>query len=635
MAGENSQFNLLLNIIGNVSGNFKKALGSSAEAISKTQEEAVKLSESLSSQNKYLSNLKKQISYEKSMGKFANIGKKDRAELNEGYKEQVRDVQSSIRATRNSLSATNERLKIQKKEAQTVTKSIQKRMSEQQKLTSYNENAFNKVHSNALKEMKSMENLELRNQTVSKLMKKTGLSANSLARGMKRVGYSISNTGEILDSFGNKAKLTRKDYKGIIKASRRFEMSNLSGMFAMMAVQRVMRGFLTSAINTYKKVNEEGGAFTEQTNKLSAAWEFFKYSLLEALGNSEIFQKIVGFLVEMVNKFNSLSEAQKSMIGLVAFAILLASTIGMIIFQIELFATSFGITFGAAALILFGIIIIFAGLILVIKGIIEIQRAWGEDWKAVALGIIKVIQGIALVVAGVALIMGGWIVGLVAVAVWAVLEIAKWAIENWDKIKEGWVVMVSSLKAIWVYFKYFFKEVIDSIVSFGIDAFSTFALKAAKIMDKLGLDGLADKVRKGIDALKSANDEKLANVEEAKNKELAAIIVERDAKIQAIRDAQKVQEQALKSESNVAQKSQGVLTSHLGLDKIGGFMGYPDASAVTSSAGNQSVVDNSINNISPTINIEGTGLDADEIANQVMERLNDIYSQEVGSSNGK
>lgn len=580
MTGENSQFNLLLNIIGNVSGNFKKALGS--------------VGDNIKAQQKLSQNSLKQYAKQQSFAETATM-----------------------------------------KESQAVAKSIQKRMSEQQKLTSYNENAFNKVHSNALKEMKSMENLELRNQAVAKLMKKTGLSANLLSRGMKRMGYSISNSGEVLDSFGNVAKLTRKDLKGITKASRIFQMSNLSGMFAMMAVQRAMGGFLTSAINTYKKVNEEGGAFTEQTNKLSAAWEFFKYSLLEALGNSEIFQKIVGFLVEMVNKFNSLSESQKAMIGLVAFAILLASTLGMVVFQTLLFTTSFGISGAVVVAIVMGIIAILMGLFLIIKGIIEIQRAWGEDWKAVAIGIIKVIQGIALVVAGVALLMGGWIVGLVAVAVWAVLEIAKWAIENWDKIKEGWFNMVAFLKVALVSFKYFFWEVINNIVNFGINAFSAFALKAAQIMDKLGLDGLADKVRKGIDALKAANDEKLANVEEAKNKELAAIIVERDAKIQAIRDAQKVQEEAIKSESNVAQKSQGVLTSHLGLDKMSGFMGYPDSSAVTSSTGNQSIIDNSINNISPTINIEGTGLDADEIANQVMEKFNDMYSQEVGSNNGK
>ena len=81
-------------------------------------------------------------------------------------------------------------------------------------------------------------------------------------------------------------------------------------------LNRVLTRMWRGMITTYQKANEDVQGLGKSTWHLQAAWEFLKYSILDALAQSPLFKMIVEFLVQMIKKFNELTPFEKSMIGI-------------------------------------------------------------------------------------------------------------------------------------------------------------------------------------------------------------------------------------------------------------------------------------------------------------------------------
>lgn len=166
-----------------------------------------------------------------------------------------------------------------------------------------------------------------KNRVVSDLLKQSGLGANELSMGLRNMGYTVSNNGAILDSFGRKIAMAEVNMQKLRKAAWRFDMNLLTLMFGFMALNRVVSQFGRSAITTYQKANEDTQGLGKVTWELQAAWEFLKYSLVDALSQSGLFQMLVKWIIQIVQWFNKLPQSFKSFI---VFGIILVWIISLI-----------------------------------------------------------------------------------------------------------------------------------------------------------------------------------------------------------------------------------------------------------------------------------------------------------------
>lgn len=111
-------------------------------------------------------------------------------------------------------------------------------------------------------------------------------------------------------------KMRTNQQQRLTHQTHRFKMEYLGIMFAGMQVQRVMGRYLRSMFTAFNSVFEETSALEKQTNRISAAWQFFQFRLMEALTQSSLFRNIVDILVNVIDSFARLDKEVR--MGIVA-----------------------------------------------------------------------------------------------------------------------------------------------------------------------------------------------------------------------------------------------------------------------------------------------------------------------------
>lgn len=87
------------------------------------------------------------------------------------------------------------------------------------------------------------------------------------------------------------------------RAANGFKFEYLGIMFAGMALKRTFGGVLRSITNTFQKAENDQSALRQGTTKLTAAWEFFKFSLFDVL-NTDVFIGIIDGAIKFINKIS-------------------------------------------------------------------------------------------------------------------------------------------------------------------------------------------------------------------------------------------------------------------------------------------------------------------------------------------
>lgn len=105
-------------------------------------------------------------------------------------------------------------------------------------------------------------------------------------------------------------KLQEKTLGIQTRKAKQFKFEFLGIMFAGMQLQRITVGFLRTSFKAFTDVFEKTSALERQTNRVSAAWQFFKFRLIEVLQASPAFKSIIDFLVKMIDKLSGLSDKQ-------------------------------------------------------------------------------------------------------------------------------------------------------------------------------------------------------------------------------------------------------------------------------------------------------------------------------------
>lgn len=172
---------------------------------------------------------------------------------------------------------------------------------------------------------------------------------------LKIIVNVVNKATKPLDEVSKKLEEIAKRTAKIKEISGALLAGGLSLLFTGQMINRFFSGFLRSAFETYTKIISVNDLFFQKTQQLRAAWEFFKFSLISALGTSPLFLAIIDAVISLVNWFGQLSVGWQRFIAyfvisaiiisalMIAFGATAAFVSGMLILLDKAAKTTLGI----------------------------------------------------------------------------------------------------------------------------------------------------------------------------------------------------------------------------------------------------------------------------------------------------
>ncbi|KKN05851.1 hypothetical protein LCGC14_1083310, partial [marine sediment metagenome] len=155
-------------------------------------------------------------------------------------------------------------------------------------------------------------------------------------------GMKMNNLGKIVDtSTGSVVGLEKAADRvnqalgrGVQKI-RTFDMRLLSLLFGGMALKRAFGGVLRSIFDTFKKAEDNTSGLSMATTRLSASWEFMKFSIMDAL-NTDWFIAFIDGIIRVIRWFSQLDSGWKITFLAISGGLFILGTGMMLIGQIKL-----------------------------------------------------------------------------------------------------------------------------------------------------------------------------------------------------------------------------------------------------------------------------------------------------------
>ena len=226
---------------------------------------------------------------------------------------------------------------------------------------------------------------------------KTGISQYELYnKAMKKTDMTLMHTADNTWALADSVKgvgLSGKQAMGKLgRATTRFNMGLLSAMFFSMQLQRTFGGFLKTAIDGYMKLTNAQTPAGKAILRFQASWEYFKYSVIEALTPLIIyFSQMMTGITDWMSKNPELMK----WIGIVIVAAAAVGVLGFWLSNTKMMITTFLIpaldTMGIHVAVLWGpISLIILALLLTVAACIVMKTAWDENW----FGIRTTVEGV-------------------------------------------------------------------------------------------------------------------------------------------------------------------------------------------------------------------------------------------------
>lgn len=177
----------------------------------------------------------------------------------------------------------------------------------------------------------AIKDASARMKYLQRLAKSTGFDIETLQARMANLGISVAKTGRGFRVFQEGRRGALGFDAAVKKLGRRvagFPAYMLSIMFLGMQLQRTFGGFLDNALSTYQMITENQTKSGKAMMKFQAAWEFFKFSIIEALEPLIIFfSKILSGVVDFISAHPGLSK-------IAAVLIIIGAVLGSILFWV-------------------------------------------------------------------------------------------------------------------------------------------------------------------------------------------------------------------------------------------------------------------------------------------------------------
>lgn len=279
----------------------------------------------------------------------------------------------------------------------------------------------------------NLQQLERQTQAYQRVATDANITLGQSKKFFKENSLVMTNSNTAMNSLTGQTRTLGQVTDGAKRSATRFNFSWLSVMFAGMALNRVFGGLIKSQL------------------KLFGITDLFS-SLLTII-MLPIMTLLLPLFFQLFEIFSNLSEEVKLSLGVFIFLGAIFGIILLIVGQVMLammgLASVFGIAGIAAIAVLFGIVVIFVALGLIITGIILIVQNWGKDTKKVVIGIILILGGLALAIIGIGLLFFGLpILAAIAFAaiIAAVIGLTILVLNNWDKIRDGHIILWARIK---------------------------------------------------------------------------------------------------------------------------------------------------------------------------------------------
>jgi hypothetical protein len=220
----------------------------------------------------------------------------------------------------------------------------------------------------------------------------------------------------------------------------------LAFLFTGMAIKKFFGDLIKTAFNTFESIIGDNNRLIRATRELNASWEFFKFSIVEALSQSDLFVAMVLGVVNLLGWFNALSPAMKRVIGWTILIIFLFGFFMTLMGNALLFLMGLFIAiqagFGGALLAGFIIFIVILALI------IALFIIWGSDmtktekiiWTIVAVMAALLVVGIALGL--VSLVFFAWAIAIIGIMVILGLLVKKFGSVREALIRWGQAILL-------------------------------------------------------------------------------------------------------------------------------------------------------------------------------------------------
>ncbi len=287
---------------------------------------------------------------------------------------------------------------------------------------------FNKASSN-LKFVSRLEMANLRLNKAGQIINKYSKKTFTLEQASLKVAKAEHKT----NVARKKATDLLQKQTLLMKNIRRTMLAvGLAFLFAGMALKRVFQTALRSLFTTYIEIINVNDQFFQKTQELKASWTFLKFSIMDALGNSDL---VIGFIDAVINLANwvaGLSEGWRRFIAIAMIGGFLIGGALMILGQIILFLLApvqllFVIMAVGALPVVIAMLAIVAVFLILVVVIIALALIWKSKMSiamkivlsfiiiVVALVAIFLILGVSvslpwiLLIAGVALAIGAFI----------------------------------------------------------------------------------------------------------------------------------------------------------------------------------------------------------------------------------
>lgn len=126
-----------------------------------------------------------------------------------------------------------------------------------------------------------------------------------------------------------------KNVNNINKKLGTFDARLLSLLFGGMALQRAFGGMLRGIVDTFLRSEDQTSGLTQATTRLSASWEFLKFSIMDAL-NTDFFINMIDGIVRFLNWLSQLDDEWKIIFLAISGGLFIIGTAMMLIGQIKL-----------------------------------------------------------------------------------------------------------------------------------------------------------------------------------------------------------------------------------------------------------------------------------------------------------
>ena len=169
-----------------------------------------------------------------------------------------------------------------------------------------------------------------RNQIIDETLR-TNASMRELSNTYDQV-FSVNNlvqrsstqTGKVFTEVDDILQDLNQQIKDNAMSTQRFDINMLRILFTGMALQRVFGGLFRSMTNTFNRLEEGTSQGQENITQLQAGFEFFKFSVFDAIASTDLFSSFVDRGISLLRTLsNILSDPDLSEI------ILTFSTVGV------------------------------------------------------------------------------------------------------------------------------------------------------------------------------------------------------------------------------------------------------------------------------------------------------------------